>query len=176
MNEYLRLGEIPTNESSYNFLTKCQEAGVSVFEYVDSKPVLSNLQLVDSFSGRNDHKAYVVTGDVVGVGFDGEPLLKNVNIIREIELDFMAITLEVMNKSFKNVSGSLNEKHDKMHPFWIANLKNKKTGELKPDWNLVFDAKVWEKVPAFWEYSYAGFDFSNPIEGFNTKMGKERNL
>lgn len=174
MKEYLRLGEIPTNESSYNFLTKGQENGVSVFEWDGNSPVLSNLQLVDSFSGRDDHKAYLVTGEEIGIGFDGEPLLKNVKIVKEINLDFMAITLDVLKANFSDVDGQLNILSNKMHRFSMAVLKNNKTGETKKDMAFNEDA-TWEIESNFWQYTYGGFEFSNPINGFNTEMGKQRN-
>ena len=59
---YLRIGIVPKNEESFNYLTKQNENGVSVFGLIDGKPVLSNLQLVDSYAGRSDSQAFIVTG------------------------------------------------------------------------------------------------------------------
>src|SRR5699024_3584106 len=76
--QYLRFGSVSENETSHNYLGDSQEDGVSVFELKERKPVLSNLQLVESFSGRFNIEAFIVTGEKIVVGYDGEPLLKNV--------------------------------------------------------------------------------------------------
>ena len=63
---YLRIGIVPKNEASFNYLTEQNENGVSVFELIDGKPVLSNLQLVDSYAGRSDSQVFIVTGEEIG--------------------------------------------------------------------------------------------------------------
>lgn len=62
------------------------EAGVSVFEIDENgEPVLNDDQIRQSYHYRkNTCKAYIVTGDVVGRGADGEPLLKNIKIVKEV--------------------------------------------------------------------------------------------
>lgn len=63
------------------------EPGVSVFEMDDNgNPVLNNEALSSSWNVRKEQEkpCYVVTGDVVGIGQDGEPLLKNVKIIDNV--------------------------------------------------------------------------------------------
>ena len=102
MKKYIRFGEIPPNERSVNFIKmtldqvdafswaigamsaeeayaeyvpeKALEPGVSVFE-MDEKgdPLLKNIGLVRSYCKRaEDEKAYIVTGDPVGTGHDGD--------------------------------------------------------------------------------------------------------
>lgn len=59
------------------------EAGVSVFELNENdEPILSNEKLIKSYEIRKDEERHIVTGDVVGTGEDGEPLLIN---IKEVE-------------------------------------------------------------------------------------------
>ena len=61
------------------------EKGVSVFEIDErNNPILSNEKLRKSYESRKDRKMYLVNGDVVGIGQDGEPLLKNVTIVKEL--------------------------------------------------------------------------------------------
>lgn len=63
------------------------EPGVSVFDMdEDGNPVLDNEALSSSWSVREEQEkpCYIVTGDVVGTGQDGEPLLKNVRIIDKV--------------------------------------------------------------------------------------------
>ena len=111
MKKYIRFGEIPPNERSVNFIKmtldqvdafswaigamkaeeayteyvpeKALEPGVSVFEMdKNGNPLLKNIGLVRSYCKRaEDEKAYIVTGDPVGTGHDGDILIKNVNII-----------------------------------------------------------------------------------------------
>lgn len=61
------------------------ESGLSVFEIDQNyNPVLSNEKLQKSYNSRlGKKKMYLVDGDVVGTGQDGEPLIRNVKIIKE---------------------------------------------------------------------------------------------
>lgn len=70
-------------EVSKNHLTGRMEKGVSVFD-------LQNMTLQQKFTwnamlqNQEDYSvAYEVEGEVVGKGFDGEPLLKNIKILNE---------------------------------------------------------------------------------------------
>ena len=91
---YVRFGlTIPRNEESkihHGEVFVGYEKGVSVYEAIQRGekiqiifPKLSYSACV-SLSGCLDHDAMIVTGDVVGTGSDGEPLLKNVNIIKKL--------------------------------------------------------------------------------------------
>ena len=92
---YIRLGDIPSNEKSFNHLDKIYEDGVSTFrgikynncyvpiiEYPDKAGTILPLQAMFDYCKK---PTYIVTGEEVGLGSDGEPLLRNVNIIKEIE-------------------------------------------------------------------------------------------
>lgn len=173
MKEYLRLGELPENEKSWNFFKEEYENGVSVFNLVDNKPVLENMQLIDSFSGRFDKDAFIVTGEEIGVGEDGEPLLVNVKIIKKVDIDFKAITLEVLKNKFESVvetSGSGKE----IHSFWVTLIQEKKTGKTEQYWGEKYDKRKFVVLPSKWVHTYDRFEFSNPVDGFNEGTGIDR--
>lgn len=140
---YLRFGIVPENESSYNFLTKGYENGVSVFEMKDGQPVLNNLQLIDSFSGRYDLPMFFVTGEEIGKGQDGEPLLKNVKYVSKADFDITSLTIEALDNNFQSKAGELDEEAKEIHRFFLNGF----------------------------ELTYAGFTYSNPVDGFNAEMG-----
>lgn len=88
---YIRYGEIPSNEKSkiHNRAGEIigEEAGVSVFEYIEGKGAV----IPDTEKARDDYfmlskmfwkNHYLVSGDEVGIGSDGEPLITNVKIIK----------------------------------------------------------------------------------------------
>lgn len=96
---FYRFGEIPINEKSGIWKGEervGEELGVSVYEahkninglYSPVFPMPANMSALDTFlhfiryySG----KKYLVTGDVLSfVGTDGEPLIKNIKIIKEL--------------------------------------------------------------------------------------------
>lgn len=88
---YLRIGE--WGEVSSNFAKGEKEAGVSVYDLVEGKPVVSP-DATDSHFAEMDlaertasqAKKYLVKGDYVGVGHDGEPLLANLVKVAEVEI------------------------------------------------------------------------------------------
>lgn len=173
MEQYLRLKELPENEQSYNFIEKTLENGVSVFDIVDDKPVLFNLQLITSFESRKYDQAYIVTGDRIGTGFDGEPLLKHVKIVRKIELDFKALTFNAFKENFakvekspENLVGIVRVKHNV--------FLNKKTGEIAEP--SLPNLNIWEELPeeGYWTYDYEGYTFSKPINDFDIRLGFKR--
>lgn len=145
---YLRLGLLPENGKSVNHLTGKIENGVSVFELVDGKPVIDNLQLIDSLSGRHELPAFIVTGDRVGIGHDGEPILKNVQYVSKTNVDFTTLTIEALDNAFGNKTGSFDKDSKEIHQFYIDG----------------------------YELSYAGYTYTKPKNGFNIKMGGERNI
>lgn len=88
---YIRYGEIPPNEKSkiHNRAGEIigEEVGVSVFEYIEGRGAV----IPDTEKARDDYfmlskmywkNHYLVTGDEVGIGSDGEPLITNVKIIK----------------------------------------------------------------------------------------------
>lgn len=95
---YLRLGEIPEDEQSYiHFRGEPvgKENGVSVYHAkVEDDgtvniclPLPINEQILDTFIDLikyENRKCYLVNGDLVGKGSDNEPLIKNVEIVKEV--------------------------------------------------------------------------------------------
>lgn len=145
--QYLRFGIVSDNETSHNYLDGSQEDGVSVFELKERKPVLSNLQLVESFSGRFNIEAFIVTGEKIGVGYDGEPLLKNVKYVaKKSDIDFMGITLEVLDNNFNSKTGSYDEEDKEIH-------QNYANGEQ----TILF----------------GGFTYSEPVSEFESFIGRK---
>lgn len=87
---YIRFGDLPTHQKSKNYLTEEFENGVSVYEALERDGSLSILlpsltaSTCVSLSGVLSRPMYIVEGDVCGTGSDGEPLLKNCKIVRQI--------------------------------------------------------------------------------------------
>lgn len=114
--EYIRFGEIPKDEKSKIgngcigdcYETVGHEKGVSVWNCaIDSNGLyclvaphgrnscsygdFSQAAFPDSCCGCDKNgKIYVVTGDEVGIGSDGEPLLRNVKIVKELPFDYFS--------------------------------------------------------------------------------------
>lgn len=95
---FVRFGGLPESERSVNHLTGIPEPGVSVYEAVERNrrvqvllPSLTGSACV-SLSGCLFRKAYEVEGMVVGVGADGEPLLANCRIVRELTREELGAT------------------------------------------------------------------------------------
>lgn len=88
---FIRFGELPQSGKSRNHLTEQDEAGVSVYEAVERKdgriqvllPRLDYSACV-SLSGCIDRPAFIVHGEIVGYGSDGEPLLRDCRVVRAI--------------------------------------------------------------------------------------------
>lgn len=91
---YIRFGDIPENERSFNHTDNCHEDGVSVYAAEVAAvpaesdapgmfvPVGQKLQQIIMLAQRD---TYLVTGDEVGRGVDGEPVLRDVEIVAELE-------------------------------------------------------------------------------------------
>ena len=82
---FIRFGDLPANGRSINHRDKTPEAGVSVFEaeFVGTDyRVLVDSVLEVSYLLVRDRPAYRVYGDVVGIGADGEPLLRVTKTVR----------------------------------------------------------------------------------------------
>ena len=89
---YIRFGEIPLNERSNIYRNDegivGEEIGVSVYEGINDNgkikvimPSLTGSACV-GLSGCIKKKMYIVKGKVVGIGSDGEPLLRNIKITK----------------------------------------------------------------------------------------------
>lgn len=87
-NYYIRFCKIPHDERSYNFMRNRKEEGVSVFKAdTNNMPIIENAEQAKSLWARLHRRHYLVTGDIVGYGQDGEPLLQNVKVVRRLRLD-----------------------------------------------------------------------------------------
>lgn len=96
---YIRFGDIPKNEKSKVYNGEIEigtEKGVSVYPaFEDSEgnivlglslPITKTSLYTQQHLLEYDNRAcYLVSGDYVGKGTDGEPLLRNIKIIREIK-------------------------------------------------------------------------------------------
>ena len=97
--QYLRFGNIPENEESLIYCGEQvvgKQEGVSVYPSmvdIDGSIVLglslpitrTTLYTQQHLLEYDNRPLYLVEGDYVGKGVDGEPLLKNVKIIKEIK-------------------------------------------------------------------------------------------
>jgi len=89
---YLRYGEIPANERSLNHASREYEDGVSVYngklnkqgEVMVTPNTPAQIWGEKAYSNLTDKPLYIVRGDHVGFGSDGEPVLRNVTIVRKI--------------------------------------------------------------------------------------------
>lgn len=85
---YVRFCKVPQDGKSWNFMRNRKEEGVSVFKAdANNMPILENVEQAKSLWARLHRRHYLVTGDVVGYGQDGEPLLQNVKVVRRLRLD-----------------------------------------------------------------------------------------
>jgi len=105
---YVRFGEWRPNETSFNYASGGVEVGVSVFEAISQGDRFRVLlddehdpdgRQLDTFFGWAERISsqsrrmvkqtpiFIVSGDYVGVGYDGEPLLKKLKIVRDLGLE-----------------------------------------------------------------------------------------
>ena len=97
--KYIRFGDIPTGERSTVWRVETpveKERGVSVYNclmvgdevmgVVLPIPITEqSLNTFQSLVQYDDRPCYLVEGDCVGRGSDGEPLLRNVEIVKQIK-------------------------------------------------------------------------------------------
>ena len=94
---YVRFGLWRKNERSRNYQKRKLEQGVSVFETMkssklivpkigDSDTALSSIAQCIVEAAVKSRTPYIVRGDRIGTGGDGEPLLKNLEIVQELEV------------------------------------------------------------------------------------------
>ena len=205
MKNYLRFGEIPECGKSINFfkMTNSQnetftyylnigeiglafgsvpsdafENGLSVFELDEyGMPVLTNLQLVSSLLARINKVAYIVTGEEIQKGNDGEPLIKLEKIENSKEFDKNALidyALSVLQSNFEMQEYNEEENYgsNELFHFFAEYKINKKTGEKVSRWTET-KGNDWELLPGVDEYVLNGWTFSNPVDGFEVKLGMQ---
>jgi hypothetical protein len=86
---YIRYGRLPKGGRSYNHRDNYYEAGVSVYHgYAMPDGYILKLSGTDAVSALfivHGRTAYEVTGQAVGIGSDGEPLLANARLVKPIK-------------------------------------------------------------------------------------------
>lgn len=149
--EALRFGEIPPNGKSINFMKlsldknsdfswaldnygieaayaevpdKCFEKGVSAFEIDNDMPSCNNIDLLKSLSCRVGCPIYILSGEKVGVGRDGEPLVKvekfkKISIDQKKLVDYITKQLMTMFPNFEKYKSSTDDEvsTDRIYPF-----------------------------------------------------------
>jgi hypothetical protein len=84
---YIRFGDIPKSGYSVNYATNTPENGISVYKQIrdltTGKWTMTTGDLGTFIYGL-DRPVFIVDGDEIGVGSDGESLLGNVRVIRKI--------------------------------------------------------------------------------------------
>lgn len=97
--KYIRFGDIPKGERSTIWRVETEigkEQGVSVYDCLCTDndtigvvlplPITENaLNTFTNLVKYDDRPCYLVEGDCVGKGSDGEPLLRNVNIVKQVK-------------------------------------------------------------------------------------------
>lgn len=148
----------------------CLEPGVSVFEMdADGLPVLSNINLVRSLSVRIGAPVYEIAGEVDGTGADGEPLITGVNVIKRRRISkekLINCILCALVSHFRNAQKTDAESDScELRAFTVQKKINIVTGEQVDRWTPT-TGKEWILQPKQKLYSFAGWDFSDPVGGF----------
>lgn len=111
MRYYIRVGEVPENETSKKYRGDTvigEEEGVSVYNAVKIKDKWHIVMPTPFKEGQGytyecliqnvtecrykidqPQKVYLVTGCEVGIGSDNEPLIKNIRVIQEITKQYL---------------------------------------------------------------------------------------
>lgn len=85
---YVRFGKLPPNGRSRNHADGTLEEGVSVFHGErlpsgEARPLPNTNQELGSLLSLFTRDLYIVTGEEIGTGSDGEPLIRNARIWRK---------------------------------------------------------------------------------------------
>lgn len=198
--KYIRFGEVPKSEKSVNFIKlsfdesagfnyeveqgnideaydlvspDALEDGVSVFDCDKHSmmPILSNLRLVKSLLARLDSAIYLVEGEEVGRGQDGEPLIRSVTIVKKRRIKketLLDLVLEVLIKNFENASFDASKEVGscQIYEFGGRQRINKKTGERVSEYEELANPAEWVLSPLKVRYCWMGWAFSNPVKDF----------
>lgn len=202
MKRYLRFGEIPPGEKSVNYLKMSgkekdqfnliledspeeafdligndqKEAGVSVFEIgTDGFPIFENLKQAASFCCRaGELPAFEVTGQEVGKGQDGEPLICGVKKIKRRRISAQKAVEHVrrfMCSHFSDIKpGEPSEDPLGFFHFRKSEKINIYTGERVESFAAYGDE--WAALPDRDIYVVSGWEYSAPVQGFDTRLGR----
>lgn len=92
-NHYIRFGNIPQSGKSMNYLTNKKQPGISVYKcriYDDNEIVHIEIPgilgtALASLSSIMERPSFIVNGNQIGTGSDGQPILQNCKIIGEVK-------------------------------------------------------------------------------------------
>lgn len=148
----------------------CLEPGLSVFEMdADGLPVLSNINLVRSLSVRIGAPVYEISGEVAGTGADGDPLITGVNVIKRRRISrekLINCILCALVSHFRSAQKTDAESDScELRTFTVQKKINIVTGEQVDRWTPT-TGKEWILQPEQKLYSFARWDFSDPVGGF----------
>lgn len=158
-------------EAIKNVPEKYKELGISVFEIKNNLPKLQNLKLIYSLVARLDMPILEVTGEEVGRGADGEPLLVNIKVIKRRRISkntLVDLIIRTMCKNF-NVAEYDAKNADFMilREFTKQQKVNIKSGEHVNIFEDVAQPEEWVECPEYIEYAFGGWRFSHPVDTFD---------
>ena len=115
-----------------------------------------------------------MTGEEVGSGQDGEPLLSDVDIIKSRRISAekaRACVLSFMCRSFKSVQPGSDPDCSELWFFHFYEDENINiiTGERAPSFSV--SGSEWVKVPSRDVYTVCGWTFSDPVPGLDACLG-----
>ena len=115
-----------------------------------------------------------MTGEEVGSGQDGEPLLSDVEIIKYRRISAekaRACVLSFMCRHFKCVQPGNDPESDELgfFHFYEDEKINIITGERAP--SFAVSGSEWVKVPGRDVYNVCGWTFYDPVPGLDTRLG-----
>lgn len=108
---YVRFGPLPKGGRSKNYATGALEQGVSA--YATSYDLVKNQLKIDfrGFLGGIftllDRPAYILRGDLMGYGSDGEPLLSNAQVARRLRREEVKRLSPVIESYFADQGGGV---------------------------------------------------------------------
>ena len=154
---------------------KAFEPGVSVFEMgQDGLPILRNMNQAASLACRIGYKIYQVTGNEVGTGHDGEPLIRNIRVEKSRRINDESLIhhiLTFLSEHFMLViPPDADYKHEgeyKILQFYNEYQVNLSTGEIKERFFGPDDGFV--KIPGHTKFSFYGWEFHFPVDGFGAE-------
>lgn len=91
-NNYIRFGDIPQSGKSTNHLIGIRQSGVSVYKcrIYDNNSVYIQMPSIfgtslSSLSAILERPIFIISGNYIGTGSDGQPILQNCKIINEVK-------------------------------------------------------------------------------------------
>lgn len=82
ISKFLRFGLPPKNGKSWNYRDNIPEIGVSCYRLISGKAILSLSEVGTIAGGISDRPIYFISGEEIGSGSDGEPIVKIHKITR----------------------------------------------------------------------------------------------